>query len=49
MFVKPAKAGDSLGVDDQSLVKDTLSLHNKVNNIIEEYGPLLVEEYISGR
>lgn len=49
LFVKPAKAGDSLGVDDQSLVKDTLSLHNKVNNIIEEYGPLLVEEYISGR
>ncbi|MBK8345623.1 MAG: hypothetical protein IPL12_21460 [Bacteroidetes bacterium] len=49
MFVKPAKAGDSLGVDDQSLVKDTASLHNKVNSILEEYGPLLVEEYISGR
>ncbi|MEI7736350.1 MAG: SET domain-containing protein-lysine N-methyltransferase [Ferruginibacter sp.] len=49
LFVKPAKAGDSLGVDDKSLVHDINELQQKVNNIIDEYGPLLVEEYISGR
>ena len=49
LFVKPAKAGDSLGVDDKSLVHDMEELHQKVSNIIGEYGPLLVEEYINGR
>ncbi len=49
LFVKPAKAGDSLGVDQHSLVGTKEELQQKVNNIIEEYGPLLVEEYIAGR
>lgn len=49
LFVKPAKAGDSLGVDDKSLVNDTDELRQKVATIIDEYGPLLAEEYISGR
>ena len=49
LFVKPAKAGDSLGVDDKSLVNNIEELKQKVHNIIEEYGPILVEEYISGR
>jgi D-alanine-D-alanine ligase-like ATP-grasp enzyme len=49
LFVKPAKAGDSLGIDDSSLVKNKTDLVTKVNAIIEEYGPLLVEEYIDGR
>lgn len=49
LFVKPAKAGDSLGVDDKSLVHDTYELRQKVATIIDEYGPLLAEEYISGR
>lgn len=49
LFVKPAKAGDSLGVDDKSLVHDMGGLKEKVHSIIEEYGPLLVEEYIGGR
>jgi len=49
LFVKPAKAGDSLGVDDKSLVKTKGELQHKVNAIISEYGPLLVEEYIAGR
>jgi D-alanine--D-alanine ligase len=49
LFVKPAKAGDSLGVDDKSLVHNLDELKQKVAAIIEEYGPLLIEEYISGR
>ncbi|MFZ9388240.1 MAG: SET domain-containing protein-lysine N-methyltransferase [Chitinophagaceae bacterium] len=49
LFVKPAKAGDSLGIDDGSLVHTKIELQQKCISILEEYGPLLVEEYISGR
>lgn len=49
LFVKPAKAGDSLGVDEHSLVHNKIELQQKCISIIEEYGPLLVEEYIAGR
>lgn len=49
LFVKPAKAGDSLGVDEHSFVHNERELRAKVEEIIEEYGPLLVEEYIAGR
>src|SRR6185436_4544498 len=49
LFVKPAHAGDSLGVDEHSLVHTKEELANKVKSIIQEYGPLLVEEYIAGR
>lgn len=49
LFVKPDKAGDSLGVDQQSLVHNMDELKQKCAAIIEEYGPLLVEEYIQGR
>ena len=49
LFVKPAKAGDSLGVDELSLVHNKIELQQKCISILEEYGPLLVEEYIAGR
>jgi D-alanine-D-alanine ligase-like ATP-grasp enzyme len=49
MFVKPAKAGDSLGVDERSLVHNRKELEEKIEAIIFEHGPLLVEEYIAGR
>lgn len=49
LFVKPHKAGDSLGVDEKSLVNNLEELKDKVHDIINDYGPLLVEEYISGR
>ncbi len=49
LFVKPHKAGDSLGIDQQSLVHDQHELREKVNACLEEFGPLLVEEYIDGR
>lgn len=49
LFVKPAKAGDSLGVDEHSLVHNKIELQQKCISIMDEYGPLLVEEYIAGR
>jgi hypothetical protein len=49
LFVKPHKAGDSLGIDHGSLVHNETELHEKCASILDEYGPLLVEEYISGR
>jgi D-alanine-D-alanine ligase len=49
LFVKPAKAGDSLGIDEKSMVTDLAGLKEKIHCIFEEYGPLLVEEYINGR
>ena len=49
LFVKPSKAGDSLGIDENSLVNNKEGLHKKVNEIIEEFGPLLIEEYVEGR
>lgn len=49
LFVKPAKAGDSLGVDERSLVKSKETLTEKVAQLIREYDEALLEEYIDGR
>ncbi|MBI1781506.1 MAG: SET domain-containing protein-lysine N-methyltransferase [Sphingobacteriales bacterium] len=49
LFVKPAKAGDSLGVDEKSRVSNFDELKQKVEQIAGEYDELLVEEYIDGR
>ncbi len=49
LFVKPAKAGDSLGIDHASLVHNKAELLHKVTTILKEYPELLVEEYIQGR
>lgn len=49
LFVKPAKAGDSLGIDEKCLVNNSNELKEKIQEIIDDYGPLLVEEYVCGR
>ena len=49
LFVKPAKAGDSLGIDDNSLVHNETDLTTKVNALIHEFETILVEEYIDGQ
>jgi D-alanine-D-alanine ligase-like ATP-grasp enzyme len=49
LFVKPAKAGDSLGIDEHSLVHNREELEEKVNAVWPEYKELLIEEYIAGR
>ena len=49
LFVKPEKAGDSLGIDASSLVHHVADLHSRATRLLEEYDTLLVEEYIAGR
>ncbi|MBS1927732.1 MAG: SET domain-containing protein-lysine N-methyltransferase [Chitinophagaceae bacterium] len=49
LFIKPAKAGDSLGVDDRSLIHNVEELEAQVNRLLPEYPELLVEEYVAGR
>ncbi|HET7118737.1 MAG TPA: SET domain-containing protein-lysine N-methyltransferase, partial [Hanamia sp.] len=49
LFIKPAKAGDSLGIDDDSLVSNETGLSQKINFLLKEYDEILVEEYIEGR
>lgn len=49
LFIKPAKAGDSLGIDERSVLYNKQDLLKKVVEIFNDYGPLLVEEYIDGR
>jgi D-ala D-ala ligase C-terminus/SET domain len=49
LFVKPAKAGDSLGIDEKSLTKNETELQEKIISLQKEYDEILVEEYIAGR
>ncbi len=49
MFVKPAHAGDSLGVDEDSLVRNRRALRKKVAATLTEWPELLIEEYVEGR
>ncbi len=48
-FVKPAHAGDSLGIDDGSLVDTPDALAARVALLLSDYAEVLVEEYIDGR
>lgn len=49
LFVKPSKAGDSLGIDEQSLVNNETDLQQKIITLQKDYDEILVEEYIAGR
>lgn len=49
MFIKPAKAGDSLGIDEHSLVTNAEHLYEKVAATLTEFDSVLIEEYIIGR
>jgi D-alanine-D-alanine ligase len=49
MFIKPAKAGDSLGIDDNALVNNYQELILQAKKILEDYPSVLIEEYIQGR
>ena len=48
-FVKPAHAGDSLGVDEHSVVRDPAALLAQTLRLADEFPELLIEEYIDGR
>ena len=49
LFIKPAHAGDSLGIDKNSLVTNQLDLEKKAELLFKDYNSLMVEEYIAGR
>ena len=49
MFVKPAHAGDSLGIDASSLVNCETELREKAGAVHAGFGQALIEEYIPGR
>ena len=50
LFVKPAKSGDSLGIDDLSRVDDFESLQKQTHALLTQgYDEILIEEYIDGR
>ena len=49
LFLKPAKAGDSLGIDEKSLVNNTDEFLNQSKFLLKEYEEILAEEYIDGR
>jgi D-alanine-D-alanine ligase-like ATP-grasp enzyme len=49
LFVKPSKAGDSLGIDEKSYVKNETALAEKLQLLQKEYDEILLEEYIAGR
>ena len=49
LFVKPAHAGDSLGIDENSLVKNEKDLIDKAESLLPQHRDVLVEEYVEGR
>ena len=49
LFVKPAHAGDSLGVNEDSLVNNRAALEKKCKELLPLYGSVLIEQYIEGR
>jgi D-alanine-D-alanine ligase-like ATP-grasp enzyme len=49
LFVKPSKAGDSLGIDSNSIVNNEIELEIQAKKILKNFDELLIEEYIDGR
>ena len=49
LFLKPAKAGDSLGIDNQSLVTDVAAFIAQAQLLLASYDEVLAEDYINGR
>jgi D-ala D-ala ligase C-terminus len=49
LFVKPAAAMDSLGIDDESYITTKEDLQSKVANLLTQFDQVLVEEYVAGR
>jgi len=49
LFVKPSAYGDSMGIDDRSLVSGVADLERQAGAKMPEFGSLLVEEYVDGR
>lgn len=48
-FIKPAKAGDSLGIDHASLINNKEEFIQKASSLLHAYPELIAEQYIEGR
>ncbi len=50
MFVKPAREGTGMGMDEGAIVNSETELRRRIHWVIQEYRqPALVEEYLPGR
>jgi hypothetical protein len=49
LFVKPADSGDSLGIDDHSLVANREELRVHCSELLADFNKILIEEYVDGR
>ena len=49
LFVKPAMGGDSIGIDERSLVGSRRELLDKVSALLEPHDEILIEEFVPGR
>lgn len=49
LFLKPADSGDSLGIDEHSLIHNKEELRKRCGELLPEFNKLLIEEYIDGR
>jgi D-alanine-D-alanine ligase len=49
VILKPRFQDASIGIEQESIFVDDLSLRKGINGLFDRFGPLLVEEYIGGR
>jgi D-alanine-D-alanine ligase-like ATP-grasp enzyme len=49
LFVKPADSGDSLGIDERSLVRGKDELRRLCAELLGDFNKILIEEYVDGR
>jgi D-alanine-D-alanine ligase len=49
LFVKPADSGDSLGINEHSLVQNTEDLRRRCAELLPDFNKILIEEFIEGR
>lgn len=49
VIIKPRLEDASIGIDQESVVFDKVELGTKLPEFYEQYGPLLIEQFIAGR
>jgi D-alanine-D-alanine ligase len=49
LFVKPADSGDSLGIDERSLVQSKEELRQRCAELLLDFNKILIEEFVDGR
>jgi D-alanine-D-alanine ligase len=49
VILKPRFQDASIGIEQESIFIDDLSLREGINGVFDRFGPLLVEEYVGGR